>query len=92
MAAEYCDLHWDETKSPYIPVGKLTLKAEETVNLPSIWGAIQFNAWNTLPTMRPLGQLFRMRKHVHTAHSNVRVSHLHGGTPGELTGKCPFAK
>ena len=91
MAAEYCDLHWDEDKSPYIRVGRLTLRAEEAINLPSLWGSIQFNAWNTLPTMQPLGQLFRMRKHVHTAHSNVRVSHLHGGEPGELSGKCPFA-
>ena len=37
-------------------------------------------------------QLFRIRKHVHAAHSNVRVSHIFGGAPGEMVGKCPFSK
>lgn len=91
MAAEYCDLPWDETASPYIEVGTLTISADASINTASVWGRLQFNAWNTLPSMRPLGQLFRMRKHVHSAHSNVRVSHLHGGKPGEMVGKCPFS-
>lgn len=91
MAAEYCDLPWDEAKSPYIEVGTLVFSTDTSINTPEIWGNLQFNAWNTLPSMRPLGQLFRMRKHVHAAHSNIRVSHLYGGTPGALTGKCPFS-
>lgn len=91
MAAEYCDLPWDETKSPYVEVGTLTISPDASINTPEVCGNLQFNAWNTLPSMRPLGQLFRMRKHVHTAHSNVRVSHLYGGEPGALTGICPFA-
>jgi hypothetical protein len=90
MAAEYCDLHWDEAVAPYIPVGTLTLFADPVINSDATAGAIQFNAWNTLPEMRPLGQLFRMRRDVHRAHSDVRVSHLYGGTPGAMTGKCPF--
>jgi hypothetical protein len=40
--------------------------------------------------MRPLGQLFRLRKHVHAAHSEARVAHLYGATPGEMVGKSPF--
>ena len=91
MAAEYCDLAWDETASPYIAVGRLALSTDTAINTADVWGQIQYNAWNTLPEMRPLGQLFRMRKHVHSAHSNVRVSHLYGGKPGELVGKCPFS-
>ena len=91
MAAEYCDLQWDENVSPYIPVGTLTLRSDGSVNQPSSWVSLQFNAWNTLPEMRPLGQLFRIRKTAHEAHSNVRVGHLYGGTPGEMVGKCPFS-
>ena len=91
MAAEFCDLAWDETASPYVAVGTLTLSTDTTINTAEVWGNIQYNAWNTLPSMRPLGQLFRMRKHVHSAHSNVRISHLYGGKPGELVGKCPFS-
>jgi len=91
MAAEYCDLAWDEITSPYITVGRLTLSTDTTINTAEVWGNIQYNAWNTHPSMRPLGQLFRMRKHVHSAHSNVRVAHLYGGTPGEFVGKCPFS-
>jgi hypothetical protein len=91
MAAEYCDIQWDETKSPYIDVGTLRLAANVAINTSDMWGSLQFNAWNTLPSMRPLGQLFRIRKHVQSAHSNVRVSHLFGRTPGEMVGKCPFS-
>ena len=91
MAAEYCDLHWDEAVAPYIPVGTLTLHADDAINDHLTAGAIQFNAWNTLPEMRPLGQLFRMRKAVHRAHSDARVTHLFSGTPGAMTGKCPFS-
>lgn len=90
MAAEYCDIQWDETASPYIDVGTLTLKADGLLNTPEMWGKLQFNAWNTLPLMRPLGQLFRLRKHAHTAHSNARVAHIYGNTPGEMVGNCPF--
>ena len=92
MAAEYGDLAWDENASPYIEVGTLTLSTDTAINTPEVWGNIQYNAWNTLPSIRPLGQLFRMRKHVHAAHSNVRISHLHGGKPGALVGKCPFSE
>ncbi len=90
MVAEYCDIQWDETASPYIDVGTLTLKADTSLNTADVWEKLQFNAWNTLPSMRPLGQLFRLRKHVHKAHSNTRLAHIYGNQPGELTGKCPF--
>lgn len=91
MAAEYCDIIWDETKSPFIDVGTLSLGADQAINSAELAGRLQFNSWNTYDCMRPLGQLFRARKHVHAAHSNVRVEHLYGGKPGEMVGKCPFA-
>lgn len=94
MAAEYCDVHWDEVAAPYVRVGTLTLSAAENADLSETpaWSSLQFNAWNTLDVMRPLGQLFRIRKHVHKAHSEVRMSHLHDVEPGSMVGKAPFAE
>lgn len=91
MVAEYCDLAWDEAKSPYVKVGQLSLKADSLLNEQFAWSPLQFNAWNTLPEMRPLGQLFRIRKHVHKAHSNVRLEHIYDAEPGAMVDKCPFA-
>jgi hypothetical protein len=94
MAAEYCDLPWDETKSPYVPVGTLTFPATAQSDLSRAfpWSPLQFNAWNTLPAMRPLGQLFRARKHVHKAHAEVQLEHVYGATPGAMVDKAPFDK
>ncbi|MCL4752572.1 MAG: hypothetical protein KJ015_20585, partial [Myxococcales bacterium] len=92
MAAEYCDLQWDETESPYVPVGTLTFPASAQSDLSQRfpWSPLQFNAWNTLPSMRPLGQIFRARKHVHKAHSEVRLTHIYDAQPGALVDKAPF--
>jgi hypothetical protein len=94
MAAEYCDLAWDETESPYVPVGTLTFRAaaQSDVSRTFPWSPLQFNAWNTLPTMRPLGQLFRARKHVHKAHSEVRIQHIYDAEPGAMVDQAPFEK
>ena len=90
--AEYCDLQWDESESPYVPVATLTFEAtpESDLSQTFAWSPLQFNAWNTLPTMRPLGQLFRARRHVHKAHSETRLEHLYGAEPGAMVGKAPF--
>jgi hypothetical protein len=92
MVAEYCDLEWDESKSPYVRVGTLTLPATHEADLSRAfpWSPLQFNAWNTLPAMRPLGQLFRARKYAHKAHSEVRLEHVYGAEPGAMVDKAPF--
>jgi hypothetical protein len=56
------------------------------------WSPLQFNAWNTLPSMRPLGQLFRARKHVHKAHSEARLEHIYDAKPGAMVDQAPFKK
>jgi hypothetical protein len=93
MTAEYCDLQWDEAKSPYVPVATLTFPAtsQRELNEKYPWSPLQFNAWNTLPVMRPLGQLFRARKHVHKANAEARLEHIFGAQPGEMVDKAPFA-
>jgi hypothetical protein len=94
MAAEYCDLTWDESKSPYLPVGTLTFEAsaERDLSEQFPWSPLEFNAWNTLPEMRPLGQLFRARKHVHKAHAELRLQHIYDTQPGAMVDKAPFAR
>ena len=92
MAAEYCDLQWDEAASPYVKVGTLTLPASPEADLSRElpWSPLQFNAWNTLPSMTPLGQAFRARRHAHKAHAEVRLQHLYGTAPGAMVGRAPF--
>lgn len=92
MAAEYTDLQWDESRSPYLKVGTLTFPATPEADLSRTypWSPLQSNAWNTLPTMHPLGQLFRVRKHVHEGHSEVRLEHLYDAEPGAMVDAAPF--
>jgi hypothetical protein len=94
MIAEYCDLQWDETQSPYVAVGTLTFRAHPDSDLSKEhpWSPLQFNAWNTLPEMRPLGQLFRARKHVHKAHAEARIEHVYDAAPGAMVDKAPFER
>lgn len=92
MAAEYCDLQWDEAASPYVKVGTFTFPASTQADLSREfpWSPLQFNAWNTLPSMQPLGQAFRARKYAHKAHAEVRMKHLYGTEPGEMVDAAPF--
>lgn len=92
MAAEYCDLQWDEAASPYVKVGTLTFAATPEADLSQEypWSPLQFNAWNTLPSMAPLGQAFRARKHAHKAHADLRLEHLYDSEPGGMVGEAPF--
>jgi hypothetical protein len=93
MMAEYCDLQWDESKSPYIPVGTLTFHASADSDLSETfgWSPLQFNAWNTLESMRPLGQTFRARKQAHKAHAEARIEHVYDAEPGAMVDKAPFS-
>jgi hypothetical protein len=93
MTAEYCDLQWDEAKSPYVPVATLTFPAtsQRELNEKYPWSPLQYNAWNTLPVMRPIGQLFRARKHVHKANAEARLEHIFDAKPGAMIDKAPFA-
>jgi hypothetical protein len=75
-----------------VPVGRVKIFASGAIDAMEHWAPLQFNAWNTFHGMRPLGQLFCLRKHAHAAHSEARVSHLYGATPGGMVGKCPFGQ
>ena len=104
MASEFTDLVWDEKVSPFLPVGTLTLQPGPAPTNPKPWyfqsrdrwygpddtqpHALRFNAWNTLPNMHPVGQLFRARKCTHALHRETRMRHTSNGTPN-LSAMCP---
>lgn len=105
MATEFADLVWDETVSPFLPVGTLTLEPGMVATEPTPWyfqgrdrwygpdktfpHALRFNAWNCLAEMRPVGQLFRARKRVHAMHRETRLRHSVAATPN-LSAMCPI--
>ena len=92
MVAEYCDLHWDETISPFIRVGELRFPCDQReFDSQYPWSPLQFNAWNTLPSMEPLGQLFRARRSVHKGHCEVRLKHLYEAELGAHVDNAPYA-
>ena len=94
MAAEYTDLAWNTDVAPFHKVGTLTLKAHDVAPSDSTthWYALPFTAWNTYAENRPLGQLFRARKVVHSQHRDVRLTHSFGTQhPYPFPGKCPFS-
>lgn len=92
MAAEYADIAWDETHAPFKRVGTLRVKASPPNDLDRAakWYALPFNAWNTHPDMRPLGQLFRARKVVHSHHRAERLKHSFDSNEAERFNGCPF--
>jgi len=105
MATEFTDLVWDETVSPFQPVGTLTLQPGAVSVEPRPWYfaprdrwnprdqvqpyALRFNAWNTLPDMQPVGQLFRARKQVHALHRETRLRHTFDAQK-DPEAMCPF--
>lgn len=93
MAAEYTDLAWDETHARFVKVGTLTLRRErpEHWTKNDDWYALPMNAWNTFDSMRPLGQLFRVRKEVHRHHRDERLVKSYEEPDTRTRWKCPFS-
>jgi len=94
MAAEYTDIAWDVKHAPFKEVGTLVLKPHQVpaTDASSRWHAMPFNAWNTFRAMRPLGQLFRARRVVHSAHWKARLNHsFKDDDPGRPMARCPFS-
>lgn len=79
-ATEFCDLAWDNDTAPLIKVGTLTLSPAAPERTEQIW-KLGFNASNTHSKMKPLGQLFRVRRRVHAHHREVRMKHSFNHRP-----------
>jgi hypothetical protein len=92
MAAEYCDLQWDEAASPYVKVGTLTFPATPQADLsqdfPVVAAPVQRLEHAALDGP-PRADLPR-QKHAHKAHAEMRLTHLYATQPGAMVGKAPF--
>lgn len=105
MATEFTDLVWDEDISEFQTVGTLTLEPASNRSDPWYFAgrdrwyprhvtqvpALRFNAWNTLPDMEPVGQLFRARKQVHAHHRETRLRHTFNAQ-NDPQAFCPFRR
>ena len=85
--AMFHEPHWGHTSG--LLRGELVVDRIEA--LPARFRVGLFAArGTTFHEMRPLGQLFRLRRHAHVAHSGARVSHLYWATPGAMVGSGQF--
>lgn len=84
------DIPWDQTVSPYMAVGTLTI-FPEPARVGGIAGEdvppLYFNPWNQLKAHRPMGALNDARLRVYQKHAEARKRVGGGGQPDRV---CPF--
>lgn len=75
MPVEDASIEWDEKKSPYLPVAKVVIPAQEAYSPARrvfVDEKLSFNPWHTLPAHRPLGSIQRVRVKVYEASTRFR--------------------
>lgn len=75
MPVEDASVEWDEILSPFIPVGKITLSAQDTYSPQRRVFAddfLSFNPWNCIEEHRPLGSIMRVRIKAYETSSKFR--------------------
>jgi hypothetical protein len=89
MPIEDPTIEWDQRVSPYVPVARLTIPAQEfsTDAQNRFCEQLSFAPWHGLPDHRPVGALNRVRQAVYREVSRRR--HARNGAPrGEPRGWC----
>lgn len=79
---ERANYPWPEEKSPYIKVAKISIPQQDGVESDqqnSFCENISFNPWRTVPEMRPLGQINRIRLLTYPVISRLR--HTYNNVP-----------
>ncbi|NQY26647.1 MAG: catalase family protein [Piscirickettsiaceae bacterium] len=76
MPIEDPSVLWKENDSPFIPVAKITIPAQQfdTPEQQQFCENLSFSPWNSLDAHRPIGALNRVRKIVYQASSDFRHS------------------
>lgn len=72
MPVEDGSVRWPEEESPYLPVARLTIPAQEAFSPARRAYAddvLTFNPWHCIPEHRPLGSIMRVRRQAYEASS-----------------------
>ena len=74
MPIEDPTLEWSENDSPFIPVARITIPAQDFTSSEQLEFCenLSFTPWHAIPEHRPLGGINRMRKTVYDTISRVR--------------------
>lgn len=75
MPVEDGSVRWPEEESPYLPVARLAIPAQEAFSPARRAYAddvLTFNPWHCIPEHRPLGSIMRVRRHAYDASSRDR--------------------
>ena len=75
MPVEDASVEWDEKISPYLPVAKIVIPAQEAYTPARrvfVDEKLSFNPWHSLPAHRPLGSIQRVRVKVYEASTKFR--------------------
>jgi hypothetical protein len=75
MPIEDASVQWSEQDSPYLPVAKITIPAQEAYSPARrvyVDEVLSFNAWHCIAEHRPLGSIQRVRMQVYEASSRYR--------------------
>jgi hypothetical protein len=78
MPVENAAKVWPEDESPYIPVGRITVKPQASwtpTKAKVVDEGYSFSPWHGLATHRPLGSVMRVRKAAYEAGARFRAQH-----------------
>jgi catalase len=75
MPIEDASVEWPETKSPYVPVGRITIKPQNAYSPARrvyVDELLSFSPWHGLAAHQPLGSVMRARKKAYPVSSGYR--------------------
>jgi catalase len=72
MPVEDTTVKWSESDSPFIPVARIEIPAQQFEANTELGENLSFNPWHSLPDHRPIGVMNRIRKAVYLGISRYR--------------------
>ena len=75
MPVEDGSVEWPEDESPYRPIGKISIPAQEAYSPARrvyVDDMLSFSPWHCMPEHQPLGSIMRVRRSVYAAASEYR--------------------
>lgn len=78
MPVEDSSKPWPEDQSPYVAVGRITVKAQDAwsaENAKAVDDGMAFNPWHGITAHQPLGSIMRVRKAAYEMSARLRGQH-----------------